>query len=71
MTLIINRRAHLINSFHETIPSPSQLTLIERLRFLPRETDTMAEHNYTFNVTMSCGGCSGAVERVLKKLEGQ
>ncbi|KAI7514968.1 hypothetical protein KC347_g264 [Hortaea werneckii] len=30
----------------------------------------MAEHNYKFNVTMTCGGCSGAIERVLKKLEG-
>ncbi|KAI9854098.1 MAG: Cytosolic copper metallochaperone [Vezdaea acicularis] len=30
----------------------------------------MAEHQYKFNVTMSCGGCSGAVERVLKKLDG-
>lgn len=30
----------------------------------------MAEHNYKFNVTMTCGGCSGAVERVLKKTEG-
>ncbi|KAJ8114706.1 hypothetical protein OPT61_g3485 [Boeremia exigua] len=30
----------------------------------------MAEHNYKFNIAMSCGGCSGAVERVLKKLEG-
>lgn len=28
------------------------------------------EHTYLFNVSMSCGGCSGAVERVLKKLEG-
>lgn len=28
------------------------------------------EHKYQFNVSMSCGGCSGAVERVLKKLEG-
>ncbi|OCK81149.1 hypothetical protein K432DRAFT_381585 [Lepidopterella palustris CBS 459.81] len=28
------------------------------------------EHNYKFNVAMSCGGCSGAVERVLKKLDG-
>ena len=32
---------------------------------------TMAEHNYKFNVSMSCGGCSGAVERVLKKLDGE
>ena len=30
----------------------------------------MAEHNYKFNITMTCGGCSGAVERVLKKLDG-
>ncbi|MCJ1380584.1 Cytosolic copper metallochaperone [Xylographa soralifera] len=30
----------------------------------------MAENHYKFNVSMTCGGCSGAVERVLKKLEG-
>jgi len=30
----------------------------------------MSEHQYKFNVSMSCGGCSGAIERVLKKLEG-
>jgi copper chaperone len=30
----------------------------------------MSEHNYKFNVAMSCSGCSGAVERVLKKLDG-
>ncbi|KAK5091518.1 Cytosolic copper metallochaperone [Lithohypha guttulata] len=30
----------------------------------------MSEHKYRFNVTMTCGGCSGAVERVLKKLDG-
>ncbi|CAI4218115.1 unnamed protein product [Parascedosporium putredinis] len=28
------------------------------------------EHTYNFDITMSCGGCSGAVDRVLKKLEG-
>ena len=33
-------------------------------------TCTMSEHNYKFEVAMSCGGCSGAVERVLKKLDG-
>ncbi|KAH2456978.1 hypothetical protein KXV83_008669 [Aspergillus fumigatus] len=31
---------------------------------------TMSEHQYKFNVSMSCGGCSGAVERVLKRLDG-
>ena len=30
----------------------------------------MADHTYKFNVAMSCGGCSGAIERVLKKLDG-
>ncbi|MCJ1308447.1 Cytosolic copper metallochaperone [Agyrium rufum] len=28
------------------------------------------EHNYKFNITMTCGGCSGAIDRTLKKLEG-
>ncbi|KAK4213029.1 hypothetical protein QBC37DRAFT_286866 [Rhypophila decipiens] len=28
------------------------------------------QHVYKFNVSMSCGGCSGAVDRVLKKLDG-
>ena len=28
-------------------------------------------HTYKFNVSMSCGGCSGAVDRVLKKLDGE
>ncbi|KAJ5212696.1 heavy metal ion transporter [Penicillium cinerascens] len=30
----------------------------------------MSDHQYKFNVSMSCGGCSGAIERVLKRLEG-
>ncbi|KAI5288582.1 Cytosolic copper metallochaperone [Ascosphaera acerosa] len=30
----------------------------------------MPEHTYTFNVSMSCSGCSNAIERVLKRLEG-
>jgi copper chaperone len=31
----------------------------------------MAEHVYKFNVSMSCGGCSGAIERVLQRIDGQ
>jgi copper chaperone len=27
-------------------------------------------HTYEFDIAMSCGGCSGAIDRVLKKLEG-
>ncbi|KAH6656362.1 heavy-metal-associated domain-containing protein [Truncatella angustata] len=30
----------------------------------------MSSKTYKFNVSMSCGGCSGAVDRVLKKLDG-
>ncbi|TFK55047.1 copper chaperone taha [Heliocybe sulcata] len=30
----------------------------------------MAEHTYKFDVKMTCSGCSGAVDRVLKKTEG-
>ncbi|GAA5937506.1 hypothetical protein JCM3775_001248 [Rhodotorula graminis] len=30
----------------------------------------MADSTYKFNVKMTCGGCSGAIERVLKKTEG-
>lgn len=28
-------------------------------------------HTYKFNVSMSCSGCSGAVDRVLKRLDGK
>ncbi|OBZ75146.1 Metal homeostasis factor ATX1 [Grifola frondosa] len=31
----------------------------------------MSEHTYKFDVKMTCTGCSGAVERVLKKTEGR
>ncbi|ROW10739.1 hypothetical protein VPNG_05082 [Cytospora leucostoma] len=27
-------------------------------------------HTYKFNVSMSCTGCSGAIDRVLKRLDG-
>ncbi|KZT26362.1 heavy metal transport/detoxification protein [Neolentinus lepideus HHB14362 ss-1] len=30
----------------------------------------MAEHTYKFDVKMSCTGCSGAIDRVLKKTDG-
>ncbi|KAL6906635.1 hypothetical protein GGI43DRAFT_380188 [Trichoderma evansii] len=30
----------------------------------------MSSHTYKFDVTMTCGGCSGAIDRVLKKLDG-
>ncbi|SNX86270.1 probable ATX1 - antioxidant protein and metal homeostasis factor [Melanopsichium pennsylvanicum] len=30
----------------------------------------MSEHEYKFEVVMTCSGCSGAVSRVLSKLDG-
>lgn len=33
--------------------------------------ETQAPHHYKFNIQMSCGGCSGAIDRVLKKTEGE
>ncbi|KAI4172263.1 MAG: hypothetical protein LQ343_003698 [Gyalolechia ehrenbergii] len=27
-------------------------------------------HHYQFNITMTCSGCSGAIDRVLKKMQG-
>ncbi|KAK7920755.1 hypothetical protein PG985_008777 [Apiospora marii] len=30
----------------------------------------MSDHTYKFGVHMTCGGCSGAIDRVLKKLDG-
>lgn len=34
---------------------------------VPKE---LSEHAYIFRINMTCGGCSGAVNRVLSKLEG-
>ncbi|KAK3314644.1 hypothetical protein B0H66DRAFT_535553 [Apodospora peruviana] len=36
----------------------------------PAADAATGQHTYKFNVSMSCGGCSGAVDRVLKKLDG-
>ncbi|KAL7662679.1 HMA domain-containing protein [[Candida] zeylanoides] len=30
----------------------------------------MSDHKYHYDVSMSCSGCSGAVSRVLNKLDG-
>lgn len=30
----------------------------------------MSTHKYHFDVSMSCSGCSGAIDRVLKRLDG-
>lgn len=40
------------------------------LPYTMAEAQAQEGHTYKFNVSMSCGGCSGAVNRVLGKLEG-
>jgi hypothetical protein len=47
------------------VPTPPSSTKTQRYT-----ANMSAEHTYKFNVSMSCGGCSGAVNRVLGKLEG-
>lgn len=58
--------------FHTTITTSSKLALTPHTAHSTHthKFTIMSEHNYKFNIAMSCGGCSGAVERVLKKLEG-
>jgi hypothetical protein len=60
--------------------TPSNLTLItvttphSALSTPTLLTSTMADtegHKYEFEVMMSCSGCSGAVDRVLKRLDGE
>ncbi|KAF4154502.1 hypothetical protein CNMCM6936_007135 [Aspergillus lentulus] len=51
----------------QAIEEDLPMTQVERG---PGSSYGMSEHQYKFNVSMSCGGCSGAVERVLKKLDG-
>lgn len=66
--------AHLIKEFPSwrftafSLSSSSQPR--DRTFDLDSPTPAMSDHQYKFNVSMSCGGCSGAVERVLKRLEG-
>ena len=59
---------------HAPVNSRSD-TLAEQLSrssfsLLPRVTGLPTPAQVTLRVAMSCGGCSGAVERVIKKMEG-
>ena len=40
---------------------------------LPTKNHTMSDslNRYQFHVAMSCSGCSGAIQRVLDKLDGE
>lgn len=65
--------------FHSTPQSTPQVTppqALGKMAEAPSLHDTTApppdapSHTYKFNITMTCTGCSGAVERVLKRLDG-
>lgn len=60
------------SSLHPILPLASSLS-DHQLQPLNTHihTNTMSGSKYEFNVAMSCGGCSGAVTRVLTKLEGK
>ncbi|KAL8737489.1 MAG: hypothetical protein Q9181_001619 [Wetmoreana brouardii] len=52
---------------------PDDLSIISIIRLCQGLYSTMAAaspHHYKFDITMTCSGCSGAIERVLKKMEG-
>ena len=47
-------------------------TQVNRLTAIAhRANDISQSHKYTFEVVMTCGGCSSAVQRVLDKLDGK
>ena len=66
----------LLPIFYRLTPFPIHSFYLPPGTYLPlllphhKQPTTMSEHQYKFNISMSCGGCSGAVERVLKRLEG-
>ncbi|KDQ33322.1 hypothetical protein PLEOSDRAFT_1110514 [Pleurotus ostreatus PC15] len=47
-------------------PHPQTICLLDN----KRASISMSDHTYKFDVKMTCSGCSGAVERVLKKTDG-
>ncbi|KAI9658544.1 MAG: Cytosolic copper metallochaperone [Trizodia sp. TS-e1964] len=75
--------APLIIAVYKTLQTRSlpvqipQLANLPSRRKLPLRTFSITlpftpkmDHEYKFNIVMSCSGCSGAVERVLKRLDG-
>jgi len=73
--LTLEANLQLANKAHLSIAkvdirSAKQPT-IARNQFKPHNKTAMSEHTYKFNVAMSCGGCSGAITRVLNKLDGK
>ncbi|KAI8360380.1 hypothetical protein B0O80DRAFT_202893 [Mortierella sp. GBAus27b] len=48
------------------IPHPTTTTQANRLSSQDL-TNTMSDYKYTFEVTMTCGGCSNAVRKALEK----
>ena len=68
-TILAHSRNHYRQPHSEVVAFA--LSSNRKLQIFRNTQKTMAEHHYKFNVQMTCGGCSGAVERVLKKLDGR
>jgi len=66
------RSHHLCVSLNTDSPAPGKkVQILQYIRIsAAQRPQNMAEHTYKFNVTMTCSGCSGAVTRVLNKLDG-
>ncbi|VDB82988.1 unnamed protein product [Peniophora sp. CBMAI 1063] len=59
--------ARCLSSIHDYRPLPIILTSIPDSSSNSGFISTMSEHQYKFDVKMTCGGCSGAVTRVLER----
>lgn len=49
----------------------AEVRTIESLREQKRTGPAVQTHEYHFDVKMNCASCSGAIERVLRKLDGE
>lgn len=58
------------NPYRKFVYSNNTSLLSQQQQTIHTSQNIMSSHTYEFNVTMTCGGCSGAIDRVLKKLEG-
>lgn len=62
---------------HNSIPIVSDEPKVEEAKAGETKTEETTDapaaegNKYEFGIAMSCGGCSGAVNRVLKNLEGE
>lgn len=74
ISLSLSRRLHINANTGKQTYTPQLTDFRNPAKYVPiriQHTANMSDtHTYEFNVSMSCGGCSGAIDRVLKKLDG-